>query len=181
MYYYPLCQLYLWLVANVSNGWFSKVSEVVVVKHLNWSLVLKYAMRGVDLSPQNNTMTLMRFPINCRQLDTLVFENIHFAFQNIASLNALNNDVEFKQDICNSAIICWHDSILFSAKAMIASFYDDEISDTHNDLKLLSETWQETIIDNELIISTFSLNVPTLVKKMQRLLLKTIVVLIPIH
>ena len=30
--YYPLCQLYLRLVARVPNGEFSKVSEVVVVK-----------------------------------------------------------------------------------------------------------------------------------------------------
>lgn len=119
-----------------------------------------------DIEPQiQNLYSSIPSRVNCRELDTLVFENIHFAFQNIAALNALNNDVELKQDICNSAIICWHDSILFSAKAMIASFYDDEISDIHNDLKLLSKTWQETIIDNELIISPFSLNVPTLVKK----------------
>ncbi|MGI2097445.1 hypothetical protein [Shewanella glacialipiscicola] len=110
--------------------------------------------------------------VNCRSLDTLAFENIHFAFQNIASLNALNNDVEFKHDICNSAIICWHDSIVFSAKAMILSFYEDEATNLHDDLTLLSKTWQDVIIDNKLIIFPFSLSVPTLVKKEAEALIK---------
>ena len=30
--YYPLCQLYLRPVARVSNGYFSGISEVVVIK-----------------------------------------------------------------------------------------------------------------------------------------------------
>lgn len=110
--------------------------------------------------------------IVCRTLDTAVFENIHFAFQNIASLNALNNDVDFKHDICNAAIICWHDSIIFSAKAMIASYYEDEVT-TNNDSSSIHRTWQDVIIDNELMISPFSLSVPTLVKKEAEALIKT--------
>ena len=110
--------------------------------------------------------------INCRELDTLVFENIHFAFQNIASLNALNNDVDFKHDICNSAIICWHDAITFSARAMILSCYEQKTPHLYNDLKLLSKTWQNFIVDKELIISPFNLSVPTLVKKEAEALIK---------
>jgi len=30
--YYPLCQLYLRLVERVLNGYFSEISEVVVIK-----------------------------------------------------------------------------------------------------------------------------------------------------
>lgn len=100
---------------------------------------------------------------DCKELDTQVFENIHFAFQNIAALNALNNDVEFKYDICNSAIVCWQDAIVFSAKAMIAAHYEKAY--VLEDSKKVNELWQKAIVENELIISPFSLYLPTLIKK----------------
>lgn len=98
-----------------------------------------------------------------RKLDTKVFEYIHFSFQNLASLNALNNDVEFKHDICNLAIISWHDAIVFSSKAMITAYYDTEYH--MDDLNVVSQLWQESIINNKLIIDPFSLFLPTLIKK----------------
>jgi len=106
-----------------------------------------------------------------RSLDTKVFDNIHFAFQNIASLNALNTDVEFKHDICNSAIVCWHDAIVFSAKAMISAYYDDE----HNmgELSMVNKLWQDSIVTNELIPSPFNLFIPTLVKKESEVIIKS--------
>jgi hypothetical protein len=106
-----------------------------------------------------------------RELDTKVFDNIHFAFQNIASLNALNNDVEFKNDICNSAIVCWHDAIVFSAKAMLFAYYDDD----HNmdELSMVNKLWQESIVTNELIPSPFNLSIPTLVKKESEAIIKS--------
>ena len=100
---------------------------------------------------------------NCKELDTKVFENIHFAFQNIAALNALNNDVEFKYDICNSAIVSWQDAIVFSAKAMISAHYEEAY--VLDDLKIVNKLWQEAIVENELIISPFNLFLPTLIKK----------------
>ncbi|MBQ4852147.1 hypothetical protein [Pseudoalteromonas sp. MMG012] len=105
-----------------------------------------------------------------RTLDTKVFDNIHFAFQNIASLNALNTDVEFKSDICNSAIVCWHDAIVFSAKAMVCAYYDHE----HNmdELNMVNKLWQESIVTNELIPSPFNLSIPTLVKKESEAIIK---------
>ncbi|GAB1116858.1 MAG: hypothetical protein SwStaBPW_36010 [Shewanella algae] len=99
----------------------------------------------------------------CKELDTKVFENIHFAFQNIAALNALNNDVEFKYDICNSAIVCWQDAIVFSAKAMIAAHYEEAY--VLDDSKVVNKLWQKAIVENELIISPFNLFLPTLIKK----------------
>jgi hypothetical protein len=106
-----------------------------------------------------------------RKLDTKVFDNIHFAFQNIASLNALNNDVEFKNDICNSAIVCWHDAIVFSAKAMISAYYDDEHD--MDELSMVNKLWQESIVTNELIPSPFNLSIPTLVKKESEAIIKS--------
>lgn len=106
-----------------------------------------------------------------RGLDTKVFDNIHFAFQNIASLSALNNDVEFKNDICNSAIVCWHDAIVFSAKAMISAYYDD-VHDM-DELSMVNKLWQESIVTNELIPSPFNLSIPTLVKKESEEIIKS--------
>lgn len=98
-----------------------------------------------------------------REMDTKVFENIHFAYHNISSLNAMNLDVEHKYDICNSAIICWHDAIVFAAKAMVLGFCSDKSNMSETDS--ISKLWQETIAINNLIPAPFDLFLPTLVNK----------------
>lgn len=94
-----------------------------------------------------------------READTLVFENMHMAYHNHASLKAMNNDALDKYDICRSAIVSWYYSIYFAASAMIASS-SGSIQETH---ALTAKVWQSDIVEKRLIPYPFNLYLSSLV------------------
>ncbi|MBF0659747.1 hypothetical protein IPZ60_13435 [Psychrobacter sp. NG25] len=94
-----------------------------------------------------------------READTLVFENMHMAYHNLASLKAMNNDALDKYDICRSAIVSWYYSIYFAASAMVAAS-SGSTQETH---ALTSKVWQADIVEKKLIPYPFSLYLSSLV------------------
>lgn len=99
-----------------------------------------------------------RRPVN-READTLVFENMHMAYHNLASLNAMNNDALDKYDICRSAIVSWYYSVYFSASAMVAAS-SGSIQETHT---ATAKVWQADIAERNLIPYPFDLHLSSLV------------------
>ncbi|WP_291327551.1 hypothetical protein [Desulfovibrio sp. UCD-KL4C] len=91
--------------------------------------------------------------------DTLVFENMHMAYHNLASLTAMNNDALDKYDICRSAIVSWYYSIYFAASAMVAAS-SGSIQETHTGT---AKVWQKDIAEKELIPYPFNLYLNSLV------------------
>lgn len=94
-----------------------------------------------------------------RDADTLVFENMHMAYHNLASLEAMNNDILDKYDICRSAIISWYYTIYFAASAMVAAS-SGSIQETHT---ATAKVWQADIVEKNLIPYPFSLHLNSLV------------------
>jgi hypothetical protein len=132
---------------------------------INWLRALSLIIEKSSTDKSQTEELYLETPTRSRNhgMDTAVFESIHFAYQNVASLNALNTDVEFKYDICNSAIVCWHDAIVFSAKAMVLGFYED--NPNMNGTDEIVKLWQDSIVVSNLIPAPFDLFLPTLVKK----------------
>lgn len=93
--------------------------------------------------------------------DTAVFENMMMAFHNQASLVRLTEDIKHPYDICRSAIISWYYSTYFTGSAMIAAASGSQ-QETH---ALTAKVWQSDIVDAGLVMSPFSLNLSSLVKK----------------
>lgn len=94
-----------------------------------------------------------------RDADTLVFENMHMAYHNLASLKAMNDDAIDKYDICRSAIVSWYYSIYFAASAMVAAS-SGSIQETH---ALTAKVWQADIVEKKLIPYPFDLYLSSLV------------------
>jgi len=99
-----------------------------------------------------------RRPVN-QEADTLVFENMHMAYHNLASLNAMNDDALDKYDICRSAIVAWYYSVYFASSAMVAAS-SGSIQETHT---ATAKVWQADIAERNLIPYPFNLHLSSLV------------------
>lgn len=93
--------------------------------------------------------------------DTLVFENMLMAYHNLASLQAMKDDVCHKYDICRSAIIAWYYATYFSASAMIAASSGSK-QETHT---ATAKTWHADFAEKGLLAYPFNLCLSSLVKK----------------
>jgi hypothetical protein len=99
-----------------------------------------------------------RRPVN-NEADTLVFQNMHMAYHNLASLKAMNNDALDKYDICRSAIVSWYYSVYFASSAMIAAS-SGSVQETHT---ATAKVWQADIVEKNLIPYPFDLHLSSLV------------------
>ncbi len=95
------------------------------------------------------------------EADTTVFENIHMAFHNYASLISMNKDNIEKYDICRSAIIAWYYTVYFASSAMVAASSGSS-QETHS---ATAKVWQADIIEQELIPYPYNLHTTSLVQK----------------
>ena len=91
--------------------------------------------------------------------DTVVFQNMHMAYHNLASLNAMNNEVVDKYDICRSAIVSWYYSVYFASSAMVAAS-SGSLQETHT---ATAKSWQADIAERSLIPYPFNLFLTSLV------------------
>jgi hypothetical protein len=101
-----------------------------------------------------------RRPVNIGA-DTMVFENIHMAYHNYASIFSMNETIEDKYDICRSAIISWYYNTYFAASAMVAAS-SGSVQETH---AATARLWQSDIVEKELIPYPFDLYVSSLEPK----------------
>lgn len=99
-----------------------------------------------------------RRPVN-NEADTLVFQNMHMAYHNLASLKAMSNDALDKYDICRSAIVSWYYSVYFASSAMIAAS-SGSVQETHT---ATAKVWQVDIVEKNLIPYPFDLHLSSLV------------------
>lgn len=99
-----------------------------------------------------------RRPVNI-EADTLVFQNMHMAYHNLASLEAMNNDALDKYDICRSAIVSWYYSVYFASSAMVAAS-SGSVQETHT---ATAKVWQADIVEKNLIPYPFDLHLSSLV------------------
>ncbi|MGB7392033.1 hypothetical protein [Marinomonas sp.] len=99
-----------------------------------------------------------RRPVNT-EADTLVFQNMHMAYHNLASIKAMNNDALDKYDICRSAIVSWYYSVYFASSAMIAAS-SGSVQETHT---ATAKVWQADIVEKKLIPYPFDLHLSSLV------------------
>ena len=94
-----------------------------------------------------------------RDADTLVFENIDRACHQLSSLNSINDNIEFNDEICRSAIISWYYTVYFSANAMVAAS-SGSLQETD---AATAKIWQVDIAEKELIPYPFNLFLTSLV------------------
>lgn len=91
--------------------------------------------------------------------DTLVFENVFMAFNHIAGLSSIANDVGHPYDACRSAIIAWYYGIYFSASAMVAAASGTK-QETH---AATAKVWHADLVENDLVLRPFSPSLSSLV------------------
>lgn len=128
---------------------------------VNWMRALSLLVDGDEFSDLNIKQfyqQVKRRSVN-READTIVFENMLMAFHNQASLNRFNADISNSYDICRSAIIAWYYSIYFTCSAMVAAA-SGSLQETHAHT---AKTWQFDIINNNLVMTPFSLSLSSLV------------------
>lgn len=98
------------------------------------------------------------------EADTSVFENMMMAFHNHASLVRINEDTTHPYDICRLAIISWYYSTYFTCSAMIAAASGSS-QETHAHT---AKVWQSDIVEQELVMSPFSLSLSSLVDEVMK-------------
>lgn len=128
---------------------------------VNWMRALSEIINNGACAPdelESVYRKVQRRPVN-KDADTLVFENMHMAYHNLASLKAMNNDALDKYDICRSAIVSWYYSIYFAASAMVAAS-SGSTQETH---ALTAKVWQADIAEKRLIPYPFDLYLSSLV------------------
>lgn len=94
-----------------------------------------------------------------RDADTLVFENMHMAYHNLASLKAMNDNALDKYDICSSAIVSWYYAVYFASSAMVAASSGSK-QENHT---ATARVWQADIVEKRLIPYPFDLYLSSLV------------------
>ncbi|WP_144436252.1 hypothetical protein [Lysobacter antibioticus] len=97
-------------------------------------------------------------PIN-RLADTIVFENIFMAFNHVAGLASILNDVENSYDISRPAIAIWYRTIFSAASAMVVAA-TGALPSTRD---AIADAWQTELANRGLIISPFSLVLSSLI------------------
>lgn len=131
---------------------------------VNWMGALAFLVNESNISKfsdeniNEHYKNVQRRAIN-EDADTIVFENMLMAFHNYASLESMNRRISEPYDLCRSAIIAWYYSIYFTSSAMIAAASGSK-QETHAQTV---KVWQKDIIDNNLVLSPFSLNLSSLV------------------
>lgn len=128
---------------------------------VNWMRALAEAVKADTYNEENLSVfyrSVSRRPVNS-DADTIVFENMFMAYHNLASLTAMNNQIEQKYDICRSAIIAWYYAVYFSASAMVAASSGSS-QETHT---ATAKVWQSDIAEKNLIPYPFNLFLTSLV------------------
>lgn len=95
------------------------------------------------------------------EADTWVFENILMALHNVSALDQMSDEISNKLPIVRSAIVAWYYAIYYASSAMIAATSGSK-QETH---AATAKVWQRDIVDNNLVITPFSLSVNTLIDK----------------
>ncbi|NOY74129.1 MAG: hypothetical protein GXP14_17475 [Gammaproteobacteria bacterium] len=130
---------------------------------INWMRALSEVVNNGSFSDEELSKfyaSTQRRTVN-KIADTLVFENMHMAHHNLASLYTMYDDVEDKYDICRSAIVSWYYTTYFSASAMVAAA-SGSAQETH---AATSKVWKVDIADKNLIPYPFNLCLNSLVSK----------------
>lgn len=128
---------------------------------VNWMHALAVVINNGACSDHKLNMlyaNINRRPVNIAA-DTIVFENMHMSFHNLAALTSMNAQIEHKYDICRSAIVAWYYAIYFSASAMIAASSGSK-QETHT---ATAKVWQADIAEKNLIPYPFNLFLSSLV------------------
>ena len=130
---------------------------------INWMRALSEIVNNGSFSDEKLKKfysKVKRRPVNINA-DTLVFENMHMAYHNLASLFSMNTDIEDKYDICRSAILAWYYATYFSASAMVAAS-SGSVQETHS---ATAKVWQVDIVYKKFIPYPFNLSLSSLVTK----------------
>lgn len=130
---------------------------------VNWMRALAEVVKSGSTSDDELTAIyagVQRRPVN-RIADTSVFENMFMAHHNLASLHAMNDDIESPYDTCRSAIVAWYYATYFSASAMVAAS-SGSIQETH---AATAKVWQADIVEKNLIPYPFNMYLSSLVHK----------------
>lgn len=152
-----------WLLERLFEAKDQAVPMFAFQGTINWMRALSEVVNNGSFNDDELKKTyanLQRRTVNI-SADTLVFENMHMAYHNLASLYTMRDDVEDKYDICRSAIVSWYYATYFSASAMVAAS-SGSVQETH---AATSKVWQVDIVDKNLIPYPFNLCLPILVTK----------------
>ncbi len=128
---------------------------------INWIKALSLSIEDNFSFSQVNDFysTVQRKQINI-EYDTKALEFLLLSLHNISSISE-NTKAENKYNICRSSIISWYYSVYFASKAMIAANCNS-IQESHSDTSIV---WQKQLINNDLVMKPFSLNITSIVKK----------------
>jgi len=130
---------------------------------INWMRALSEIVSNGSFSDKDLNdfySKVQRRAVN-RNSDTLVFENMHMAHHNLASLFSMNEDIEDKYDISRAAIVSWYYATYFAASAMVAAS-SGSAQETH---AATSKVWQVDIVEKDFIPYPFNLSLSSLVTK----------------
>ena len=93
--------------------------------------------------------------------DLVVFENIMMAIHNLHSLKVINEAIENPYSVSRTQIVSWYYTIYYASSAMIGAL-SGGVQEQHSKT---AKTWQNDIVQNNLVMSPFDLSIDTLVGK----------------
>lgn len=130
---------------------------------VNWMHALSLIIKSGTCEKQNLKeiySKVQRRTLN-KEADNYVFENMHMAYSNLASLNALTNESIPKYDISSTAIVSWYYTIYFACSAMNAAASGSKQEDHASTARV----WQADIVEKGLIPYPFNLYLSSLIQE----------------
>ncbi|MGC1548647.1 MAG: hypothetical protein WA777_08960 [Rhodanobacter sp.] len=143
-----------WLLSRLFSDKEQPAPRFAFYGTINWMRALSLSVDANGFG--NDALRLFYSNIQSRPLDTVVdtviFENIFMAFNHVAGLVSISNEVDNAYDISRSVISGWYHGIYSAANAMAVAA-SGSLMDSH---EATAMAWQIGLVQNDLVPQPFS-------------------------